>query len=66
MTIRTYMDLEAWQEGIALALEVYRCTDGFPAMSAMEFRRKCAEQPYPFLATSPRDNANHGRSSRIM
>ena len=30
MPIRSYMDLEAWQEGIELAVEVYRCTDQFP------------------------------------
>ncbi|HEY2376315.1 MAG TPA: four helix bundle protein [Gemmatimonadaceae bacterium] len=30
MTIRTYMDLEAWKEGIELAVQVYQLTDRFP------------------------------------
>ena len=31
MSIKTYKDLTSWQEGIELALEVYECTDQFPA-----------------------------------
>ena len=30
MSIRTYKDLEVWQEGMELAIEVYECTDHFP------------------------------------
>ena len=31
MAIRTYKDLEVWQEGIELAIDGYECTDLFPA-----------------------------------
>ena len=31
MNIRTYKDLEVWQQGIELAVEVYEYTDGFPS-----------------------------------
>ena len=30
MFIRTYFDLDAWKEGIELAVQVYEYTDGFP------------------------------------
>ena len=30
MAIRSYRDLEVWQEGIELAIKVYECTDHFP------------------------------------
>ena len=30
MIVRTFRDLDAWNEGIELALRVYRCTDRFP------------------------------------
>jgi four helix bundle protein len=30
MPNRTYKDLEAWREGIELAVQVYDCTDRFP------------------------------------
>ena len=31
MPVRSYMDLEAWREGIELAVQVYQCTDRFPS-----------------------------------
>ena len=31
MAIRSYKDLEVWQEGIELAVQLYECTDRFPA-----------------------------------
>jgi four helix bundle protein len=30
MFIRTYFDLDAWKEGIELAVQVYEYTDAFP------------------------------------
>ena len=30
VALRTYKDLEAWREGIELAVQIYEWTDGFP------------------------------------
>ena len=73
MTVKTFRDLEAWNEGIELAMLVYECTDRFPRYElfgiSSQMRRAAVSIPSNIAegqCKSPREflhYISHGRGS---